>query len=196
MQSPYFSPNWVEAAKPIWEGSLEEGSSATLLGIGMSSLLPGVDCNCQWMEKAPQKWSAVVVCWGYVDASSFLCYSTISLCRQDEIGWLFLFTSFRLVFTEFCGTERTVIALCNRVVHSSKWNITYQPSTVFYFLPVSYFLLSSKCAILSMTHRLKMKMRLIAWPYMLLLRAKIYGAHFLSRQSWRSKRCKCQSVSP
>lgn len=46
MQLPYFSPNWVEATEPIWDGSLEESSSATLLGIGMSSVLPGVECNC------------------------------------------------------------------------------------------------------------------------------------------------------
>lgn len=131
MQSPYFSPNWVEAAKPIWEGSLEESSSATLLGIGMSSLLPGVDCNCHWMERAPQKWSAFVVCWGYVDASSYHCYSTISHCRQDEMGdfsclrllGLFLQSSvalrgqWLLYATELC-THQNDISLTNRPLFS------------------------------------------------------------------------------
>lgn len=98
MQLPYFSPNWVEATEPIWEGSLEESSSATLLGIGLSSLLPGADCNCHWMKRAPQKWSAIVVCWGYVGASFFLCCGSISQYRHDEIGRLVLFTSVQVCF--------------------------------------------------------------------------------------------------
>lgn len=152
MQLPYFSPNWVEATEPIWEGSLEESSSATLLGIGLSSLLPGVGCNCHWMKRAPQKWSAIVVCLGYRGASSFLYCDSTSQYRHDEIGWLFLFTSFRFVFEELSCPVRTDIVLRNQVAHTSKWHITYQAPTVFYFLPTSYYLLSSKCAILSMKH--------------------------------------------
>ncbi len=199
MQLPYFSPNWVEAAEPIWEGSLEESSSATLLGIGVSSVLPGVDRNCHWMKRAPQTCRTVVVCGVcgcFIHGSVFLCFGSISQRRQDEIGWLVLFTSLSFVSGEFCCPERTAFVLCHQVAHSSKWHITYQAPTIFCFLPTSYFLLCSKCAISSMKHCSEMKMRLTVWPYMPPLRATIYGSHFLSSQSWRSKRCKCQSVSP
>lgn len=158
----------------------------------MSSAVPGVDCNCHWMKRAPQKWRAVVVCLGCEGA--FLCFCSISQYRQDEIGWLVLFTSFRFVLGEFCCPERTAFVLCNQGAHSSKWHITYRAPTVVYFLPSSHFL---PCSI-SCPWSIAQRWRCVLLPdlNMPLLRARIYGSHLLSSQSWRNKRCKCQSVSP
>lgn len=91
----------------------------------------------EWKEHL-RPGGAVVVCWVsgcFIHNSVFLHFASISQYRQDEIGWLVLFTSFSFVLGEFCCPERTPCVLCNQVAHSSKWHITYQAPTVFCFFP-------------------------------------------------------------
>lgn len=73
--------------EPIWEGSLEESSSATLLGFGMSSALPGVHCNCHWMKRALRKWRTVGVCWGMRMLYPQQCFPLFLLNKSMQTRW-------------------------------------------------------------------------------------------------------------
>lgn len=207
MQLPYFSPNWVGAQEPIWEGSLEESSSATLLGPGMSPSVArcGLVIATEWKEhlrSAVPLWS----CWRFlrrrfIPPPPRLNKSIRTRRRLGDSSCLHLFWAcfFRGPSPSLGRRQRR---LFHAVVHSSQWHTT-SPSA--HRAPFSAYIPfssgrrarylareaspedgdASRCPDLTS-----------ASPPLQLLNLAIYGSHFLPSRSWRSKRCKCQSVSP